>query len=75
MSRNKFKNLIAFCLLMQSGKGILEKSPRYVEEKFKRYLNSGNEEFKWGLDFSNQIKFNKYYEKWKTLIYLLYEKN
>jgi len=62
---NKIKNIIAFCILMENNDGILGKSPDYVLEKFKRYIE-GNEEdgYEWGLDMNNKLKLTEYINKW-----------
>jgi len=82
MTRNQFKNLVAFCILMEGSGGILEKSPSYVEEKFNRYVTrisssrtTSEEEYRWGLDHSNESILKHYLKKWKALIHILYEKN
>ena len=62
----KFINLITFCILMEGGKGITDKSPDYVMEKYNRYVKSEREdEFKWGLDGGNKGKLFSYIVKWK----------
>ena len=56
-----FKNLVAFCVLMQSGVGIDSKSPDYIREKWRlacdnMILNA--------LDSHNQAKYYEYMETW-----------
>jgi len=36
MTRREFENIIAFCILMQDGNGIMAKYPRYVIDCFER---------------------------------------
>jgi len=67
MNQNQFKNLIAFCILMENNEGILEKSPEYVLEKYNKALQYGftdGVEF-WGLDATNLGKLGRYLLKWK----------
>jgi len=65
IDKNKFKNIIAFCVLMENNNGILDKSPDYVLEKFKRYIeNSEEDKYKWGLDNNNRLKVTNYINKW-----------
>lgn len=64
MTQNEFKNLVAFIILMEYGKGISEKSPGYIVEKFYRYVNKDSDDFNWGLDMINAGKLEKYLKKW-----------
>ena len=64
MTENKFKNLIAFCVLMENNEGILKKSPDYVIEKFNRYIGQDLDEFNWGLDVNNKRKLEAYMFAW-----------
>ena len=57
-------NIIAFCALMQNGEGIQDKSPAYVEEKFKKYAQVDTVAFYWGLDAERQSVVIKWAEKW-----------
>ena len=65
MTQNEFKNLVAFILLMEYRKeGVIGKAPSYIIEKFYRYVNRDNDEYKWGLDMINKSKLEKYLKKW-----------
>jgi len=57
MKREEFINLISFCILMENGGGILDKAPRYVEEKFST-REPGL------LDSFNTAKLEKYKKLW-----------
>lgn len=60
------KNIIAFCVLMQNGEGILSKSPAYIEKKFLRYIDDETgKAWNWGLDGPNRQKFRRYLKIWK----------
>jgi hypothetical protein len=58
-------NIIAFCILMENDGGILDKSPDYVKEKFKRYSNGKDNEWMWGLDENNFQKLKEWAKKWQ----------
>lgn len=73
MNENQFRNLIAFCVLMESGEGIRDKSPDYVMEKFERYVGKESSEWQWGLDFLNQNKLAQYLKDWDKNIKMKYE--
>ncbi len=65
MKDTQLKNIIAFCALMENGDGILDKSPAYVIEKFKRYcLSDQVDETPWGLDKDRKIKVFTWWMKW-----------
>jgi len=74
------KNIIAFCILMESDGGILNKSPDYVKEKFERYcLSEREDEGMWGLDVANYFKLKDWEKQWlndenKILSFNYYEK-
>lgn len=63
---NKILNILAFCILMENNKGILNKSPEYIMEKYRKYINGHAYEnnYEWGLDKNNKEKLKKYIEKW-----------
>ena len=66
---DKFLNILAFCILMESGRGILDKSPNYLMEKYIRYVMDKNPEaWRWGLDVFNVQKFKNYIKKWNIEI-------
>ena len=60
MENNEFKNIVAFCILMQNGEGIMSKAPQYIKEKFDVCMNDGRP-----LDSKNQHIYQKYLETWK----------
>lgn len=60
----KFKNVIAFAILMENDQGILSKSSEYVKEKFNRTIVEEHEDPKLMLDAENRIKFNNWFVKW-----------
>ena len=63
----KLLNIVAFCILMENNDGIKGKSPDYIMEKFKRYIESDNpEEFKWGLDWENKAKLELWRYRWEV---------
>ena len=60
------KNIVAFCVLMENGDGIVDKAPSYILEKFNRYIGGENEdEWKWGLDTKNQLKLDLWAVRWR----------
>ncbi len=65
MENNNLKNLVAFCILMENGSGIVDKSPDYILEKFRRYVqNPRDDEHKWGLDQPNNLKLELWAIRW-----------
>jgi hypothetical protein len=64
--KTQFLNIVAFAILMENGKGVLDKAPDYVLEKFNRYIKEKSEEkeWEWGLDAHNKFKLLKYVQKW-----------
>jgi len=64
MKRMDFENLIAFCILMQNNRGIMDKAPMYVLEKYEMKNPSL-------LDHTNGAIWLSYMEKWKSHIKLL----
>ena len=63
------KNMVAFIVLMEHGLGVLDKSPDYIMEKFKRYMGKDDDSFKWGLDAENSAKVEEYCEKWGVKLF------
>ena len=67
---NNIKNIVAFCILMQSKEGIIGKSPDYILEKFEHYLgkksllNLKDSEIK-NVNPDIDILFNNYINTWK----------
>jgi len=61
--KNKLKNIVAFCALMQNG-SILDQSPDYILEKFERYCTSNWEDWRWGLDSNRRQLLSKWCKKW-----------
>lgn len=64
MNKIQLKNIVAFCALMENNDGIIGKSSKYIEEKFKRYCLSKRDETKWGLDWQRQNLVSKWCNKW-----------
>ncbi len=68
------ENIIAFCVLMQNGNGIKDKSPEYVREKFETvlmYVPRGRElniaelhDPARALDHGNQSVYHAWFAKW-----------
>lgn len=63
----KFKNILAFVVLM-AGDKTLAHSPDYILEKFYRYAGSDSgiedDSYKWGLDSRNNLIWKEYINKW-----------
>lgn len=57
-------NIVAFAILMENDKGILNKSPDYIMEKFQRYCQGQGIQYDWGLDLDNQSKLIKWIKRW-----------
>ena len=66
METERLLNLISFIVLMESGEGVLTKSPSYILEKYDRFLDKGFTDLEnyWGLDKVNEAKVESYYNKW-----------
>lgn len=60
---DNLKGLVCFCVLMESGGGIRDKSPDYILEKYKRCLSHEAPETM--LDLPNQLKLMEYQQTWK----------
>ena len=60
----EIKNLIAFCILMENDKGILNKSQEYVMEKFERLIIQEMENPEAILDPLNKRKLEEWIAKW-----------
>ena len=58
------KTLIAFCVLMEQGEGILSKSPSYVLEKWELATLHPTDLLPTMLDQQNQAKFKRYLHYW-----------
>lgn len=63
MENLTFKGLVAFCILMENGRGIMSKAPDYVKEKFATALQ-GEDLMIGRLDQANLEKFRQYMERW-----------
>lgn len=67
-NRTLLKRLVAFAVLMESGRGIMTKHPDYVLEKWQLTL-SGNalpeDLLTQAMDFNNKEKFRRYLKEWK----------
>ena len=63
----ELEQLVAFCILMENGQGILTKAPSYIFEKFKSCgLRDSRQSLMGLLDMSNQAKFKKYLKTWRV---------
>jgi hypothetical protein len=59
MTKEEFTDLICFCILMENGRGIIDRAPSYVIEKY-RNRNMGE----WLLDDFNKLKLAQYLDLW-----------
>lgn len=66
--RTKLLNIVAFLCLMENNGGVLNKSPDYILEKYKRYCEGAGEEYKWGLDQNNLVKLFSWAKRWRIMI-------
>lgn len=72
MTRNQFKNLLAFVIILGNHPSIGDLSaPDYMIEKFARFLGSTADEvisdhanWQGGLDYRNRAVFREYVEQW-----------
>jgi len=64
MTRDELKRLVIFCILMESGRGILGKSPAYIKEKFDASTLVPHPESL--LDGVNMKKLEEYFRRWQT---------
>ena len=62
--KTNMENTVAFCILMENGKGILDKSPDYIMEKFNRLIVENFEIPGALLDFKNKRKLNEWSSTW-----------
>ena len=63
----ELEQLVAFCVLMENGQGIVGKAPSYIFEKFKAVQRrEKRDELRGLLDLRNQAKFDKYIETWRV---------
>ena len=63
------QQVVAFCVLMQNGEGIVSKAPDYIRKKMESCQRcSSPEEFRGILDLENQRIFDTYFEDWGKLI-------
>ena len=58
------KTLIAFCVLMEQGEGILSKAPSYVLEKWDLAALHPTDLLSTMLDVHNQAKYKRYLKEW-----------
>lgn len=79
MSEEQLKNIFAFLSILFGedlclSNKLMEKSPRYLIEKWERYVTSIREEHPWGLHPGLRHNyFDRYFDKWKKEIKELYE--
>ena len=67
MNEEKLKRLVVFCILMETGKGILTKSPSYIAEKWAAASTVPLEVLPQLLDHENREKYRKWLETWILL--------
>lgn len=68
VDRLRLKQLVCFAILMENGRGVLDKSPDYLVEKYQACVTSSEPEVL--LDSKNLQKFFEYEERWQKLIQL-----
>lgn len=69
LTKKQILNLVAFIILMEGDKGIINKSPRYIEEKYRRYVaDMDSDNFNWGLDKPNTQKLIRWAATWYNVI-------
>ena len=68
MTTEQLMNLVSFLTLMQGNGGVINKSPDYIIEKYKRFLDKGFTDLEtyWGLDGINITNIEAWYKKWLT---------
>jgi hypothetical protein len=58
--------VVAFCIIMQNGEGIISKSPSYIKEKWDQYLRRSEfDNLKGIFDSENQKKFEEWLSVWE----------
>jgi len=62
MTEQEFEHVIAFCVLMENGQGLIDKAPSYVMEKFNRCEVVD-------LDTENTDKYLEYMKLWRVANY------
>jgi hypothetical protein len=66
MEEPTLEQLVAFCVLMENGDGIVGKSPGYIFEKFRAVQRRESRSLLMGLlDSHNQYKFKDYIKTWR----------
>lgn len=62
----ELEQLVAFCILMENGRGIASKSPDYIFEKYKTCSLTTKRDYLRGmLDADNRAKFDEYIKTWR----------
>lgn len=62
----ELEQLVAFCILMENGEGIITKAPSYLMEKYESCSMRNSRSLLMGLlDMYNQAKFKRYLEMWR----------
>lgn len=62
----ELEQLVAFCVLMENGVGIVGKAPDYLMEKYRACSRRDSRELLLGLlDCENQAKFREYMKNWR----------
>lgn len=67
MKNIKLERLVAFCVLMENGEGIVGKAPSYLFEKYEACTRrTSRQELLGLLDNFNQAKFREYIRMWRV---------
>ena len=62
----KLEQLVAFCVLMEKGEGIISKAPSYLMEKWKPCgMRDSRNDLLALMDAENAAKFRQYVKTWR----------
>jgi hypothetical protein len=62
----KLEQLVAFCVLMEKGQGIISKAPSYLMEKYKSCeMRESRDDLLGLMDLKNASKFRAYIKTWR----------
>jgi len=62
----ELEQLVAFCVLMEKGQGIISKAPSYLMEKWKScQLRESRNDLLGLMDLENANKFREYVKMWR----------
>jgi hypothetical protein len=60
------EQLVAFCVLMEKGQGIISKAPSYLMEKWKScQMRESRNDLLGLMDLENATKFREYVKMWR----------